>query len=87
MRTNSDFLAMNRTGKPDVGRRDTMTDQINSLLTRKQLINNKMKGLAQIMKNKDLINEAALLEFQQLNEELRDLKITEANLVYIRNML
>jgi uncharacterized coiled-coil DUF342 family protein len=87
MRTNSDFLAMNRNGKPDVGRRDTINDQINTLMNRKQRINNKMKGLAQVLGDRDKINERDYNEFQQLNEELRDLKITEANLTYIRNML
>ena len=89
MRTASEFLQNNRyTGKPDVGYRPSIDDQINALRSKRRYIDNEMKGLAQIMKRPNPeFNEKNFSRFQELNEQLRDVKIEEANITYFRNKL
>jgi hypothetical protein len=62
------------------GRDATVIDQVVSIRRKIERTRNLMAAV----KKEDRFGN---LEYQGLNEELRDLKITEANLVYHGNML
>jgi hypothetical protein len=87
-RTASEILSRNRGyGKPDVGSRPTIDDQINALREKSRRIQSTMNGLANVLRYSETFSKEAHDKFQKLNEELRTVKITEAEIVYLRNML
>lgn len=87
MRTDAQKLAMNRSGKPDVGQRPTLDDDINVLRDRISRLTKRMRVLAQIVKNPKTLNIADFEEFGDVNKKLRQAKIDEAEVVYVRNIL
>lgn len=61
--------------------------QIMKLRIKTKLIAYRMAALSELMGNQATMKPEHRIEFEHLNEELRDTKFTEANLTYVRNML
>jgi len=64
-----------------------LNDLIISLNFKKARINHRMRQLNKKLRQDDKIDPNDLDTFQKLNDELRGIKIWEANLSYKKNML
>jgi predicted nucleic acid-binding protein len=60
---------------------------IQSLRDRKQRITNTMSVKARYLRRNEGIDYDAINDYLKLNQELRTIKIYEAELVYLKNML
>lgn len=60
---------------------------IASLNFRKARINAKMRALGKKLRYDEKMDNRDLDEFQRLNQELKDVKLWEAELAYTKNML
>jgi hypothetical protein len=67
--------------------RPTIDDQIKYLQRKIEITRNAHAGLTRSMKMREEFNIEDMEKRNNLNEELRTLKITEAELVYFRNQL
>lgn len=74
-------------GKSDIDHFKSIDDQIIVLRVRRDRIRNEMQSLETIMRHAQNITITMMNEYQKLNEELRTVKITEAEIVFIRNQL
>ena len=63
------------------------SDTINIIRNRIHVIRNKMKSLRILLSNQEKMDLGMLENYQHLNEDLRRLKIYEAEFVHTRNML
>jgi len=61
--------------------------QIMKLRIKTKLIAYRMAALSELMSSQATMKPEHRIEFEHLNEELRDTKFTEANLTYVRNLL
>lgn len=73
-------------GKSDVDQFKSIDDQINVLRCRRDRIRDEMRSIETIMRYQ-VITPEMLAKYQELNEELRKVKITEAEMTYVRNLL
>ena len=68
--------------------RNSIQGEINTLRTRENSLHKKMANLAKKIKQQGYINYGYRIdEYVELNKALRETKIKEAELVYIRNIL
>ncbi len=65
----------------------TLNDLILSLNSKKAIVNRRMRELNKKLRTDNKIDPADLDAHQKLNDELRAIKIWEANLSYKKNML
>jgi hypothetical protein len=73
-------------GKSDVDQFKSIDDQVAVLRVRRKRIADEMRGLEILMRHRERTPERAT-RYQELNEDLRKVKITEAEIVFLRNML
>lgn len=73
-------------GKPDVGHRPNLEDQIRVLYDRKKRLEHQMRVHCANFK-KGRMTPESLSDYQDMNEKLRNATIEMARCVYIRNML
>ena len=71
----------------DIDHAPSVERQIMKLRIRTKLIAYRMAALSELMSSQATMKSEHRIEFEHLNEELRDAKITEANLTYVRNLL
>lgn len=74
-------------GKPDVGHRPNIEDQIRVLYDRKKRLEYQMRMIMTMFKRRQEMTPEKLSEYQDLNEKLLKCTVEMANLTYIRNML
>lgn len=68
--------------------RSQISDTINSVRMRRKRICDKMRAKRNSLVMMDLSKAVVeIVEYQKLNDELRQVKIYEAELVYLKNML
>lgn len=68
-------------------KKSELTMTINSLNGRKTRLHKKMRALAKKLRGDENMHEDDLTAYQKMNQELKDLKLWEAEMVYTRNML
>lgn len=73
-------------GKPDVGHRPNLDDQIRVLYDRKKRLEHQMRVHVGVFRKGHMTPEL-LSDYQDMNEKLRKATIEMAECVYIRNML
>lgn len=69
------------------GSKTELNGTINALNSRKARINVKMRALAKKLREDENMDPADLDAYQKLNQELKDVKLWEAEMAYTRNML
>ncbi len=74
-------------GKPDVGHRPNIEDQIRVLYDRKKRLEYQMRVIVTMFKKREGMTTEKMQDYQDMNQKLLNCTIEAAQLTYIRNML